>query len=168
MLIGKEKEGILTPCADMACFWRWPVGLACWHFLLSVPFNFIYFQPKLHSINHGTAYCGRDTVKVLLVLLDEEAVNPPTQNKAELLYDDENLNLFGITSVLTLFRWVIEGFCVCFVFVYCVVVLWFFSFGWVFLGNLILSGKKSINSTYTKQMNKVWSVVRLGVKGKHF
>ncbi|XP_010140972.1 PREDICTED: PCNA-interacting partner [Buceros rhinoceros silvestris] len=61
-------------------------------------------RPKLHAINHGTAYCGRDTVKVLLVLLDEEAVNPPTQNKAELLYDDESLNLFGITSVLTLFR----------------------------------------------------------------
>uniref|UniRef100_A0A8C3JZ29 PCNA-interacting partner n=1 Tax=Calidris pygmaea TaxID=425635 RepID=A0A8C3JZ29_9CHAR len=61
-------------------------------------------RPKLHSINHDTVYCGRDTVKVLLVLLDEEAINPPTQNKAELLYDDENLNLFGITSVLTLFR----------------------------------------------------------------
>ncbi|XP_068800689.1 PCNA-interacting partner isoform X1 [Struthio camelus] len=61
-------------------------------------------RPKLHSINHGTVYCGRDTVKVLLVLLDEEAANPPTQNKAELLYGDENLTLFGITSVLTLFR----------------------------------------------------------------
>uniref|UniRef100_A0A8B9SD39 PCNA-interacting partner n=1 Tax=Apteryx owenii TaxID=8824 RepID=A0A8B9SD39_APTOW len=61
-------------------------------------------RPKLHSINHGTVYCGRDTVKVLLVLLDEEAANPPTQNKTELLYDDENLSLFGITSVLTLFR----------------------------------------------------------------
>ncbi|XP_074018444.1 PCNA-interacting partner [Numenius arquata] len=61
-------------------------------------------RPKLHSINHDTVYCGRDTVKVLLILLDEEAVSPPTQNKAELLYDDENLNLFGITSVLTLFR----------------------------------------------------------------
>ncbi|XP_074757357.1 PCNA-interacting partner isoform X1 [Athene noctua] len=61
-------------------------------------------RPKLHSINHGTVYCGRETVKVLLVLLDEEAVNPPTQNKVELLYDDESLNLFGITSVLTLFR----------------------------------------------------------------
>ncbi|KAF4800292.1 PCNA-interacting partner [Turdus rufiventris] len=61
-------------------------------------------RPKLHSINHGTAYCGRDTVKVLLVLLDEEAVNPPTQNKAELLCDNESLNLCGITSVLTLFR----------------------------------------------------------------
>ncbi|XP_032544749.1 PCNA-interacting partner isoform X1 [Chiroxiphia lanceolata] len=61
-------------------------------------------RPKLHSINHGTAYCGRDTVKVLLVLLDEESVHPPTQNKADLLYDNESLNLFGVTSVLTLFR----------------------------------------------------------------
>ncbi|XP_010158252.1 PREDICTED: PCNA-interacting partner [Eurypyga helias] len=61
-------------------------------------------RPKLHAINHGTVYCGRDTVKVLLVLLDEEAINPPTQNKAGLLYDDESLNLFGITSVLTLFK----------------------------------------------------------------
>ncbi|XP_064277110.1 PCNA-interacting partner isoform X3 [Passer domesticus] len=61
-------------------------------------------RPKLHSINHGTAYCGRDTVKVLLVLLDEEAVSPPTQNKADLLCDNESLNLCGITSVLTLFR----------------------------------------------------------------
>ncbi|XP_010212593.1 PREDICTED: PCNA-interacting partner [Tinamus guttatus] len=61
-------------------------------------------RPKLHSINHGTVYCGRDTVKVLLVLLDEEAANLPTPNKAELLYNDENLSLFGITSVLTLFR----------------------------------------------------------------
>lgn len=67
-------------------------------------FNFIYFQPKLHSINHGTVYCGRDTVKVLLVLLDEEAVSAPTENKEELLCDDENLTMFGITSVLTLFR----------------------------------------------------------------
>lgn len=76
----------------------WLVEL-CWFMIL-----FIYFQPKLYSINHGTAYCGRDTVKVLLVLLDEEAVSPPTQNKADLLCDDESLNLCGITSVLTLFR----------------------------------------------------------------
>ncbi|XP_066853662.1 PCNA-interacting partner isoform X2 [Anser cygnoides] len=61
-------------------------------------------RPKMHSINHGTVYCGRDTVKVLLVLLDEEAVSAPTKNKEELLCDDENLNMFGITSVLTLFR----------------------------------------------------------------
>ncbi|XP_054242974.1 PCNA-interacting partner isoform X2 [Indicator indicator] len=61
-------------------------------------------RPKLHSINHGTVYCGRDTVKVLLVLLDEETVNPPTQNKADLLYEDESFNLLGTTSVLTLFK----------------------------------------------------------------
>ncbi|XP_039339832.1 PCNA-interacting partner isoform X11 [Mauremys reevesii] len=61
-------------------------------------------RPKLHAINHGTAYCGRETVKALLVLLDEEAANLPTKNKAELLYGDENVTPFGITSVLTLFR----------------------------------------------------------------
>lgn len=83
----------------------WLVELC--HFM----FLFIYLQPKLHSINHGTAYCGRDTVKVLLVLLDEEAVSPPTQNKADLSCDNESLNLFGITSVLTLFRWVLGCFC---------------------------------------------------------
>ncbi|XP_073179476.1 PCNA-interacting partner isoform X8 [Lepidochelys kempii] len=60
--------------------------------------------PKLHAINHGTAYCGRETVKALLALLDEEAANLPTKNKAELLYGDENVTPFGITSVLTLFR----------------------------------------------------------------
>uniref|UniRef100_A0A674K2T8 PCNA-interacting partner n=1 Tax=Terrapene triunguis TaxID=2587831 RepID=A0A674K2T8_9SAUR len=61
-------------------------------------------RPKLHVINHGTAYCGRETVKALLALLDEEAANLPTKNKAELLYGDENVTPFGITSVLTLFR----------------------------------------------------------------
>ncbi|XP_005303751.2 PCNA-interacting partner isoform X1 [Chrysemys picta bellii] len=61
-------------------------------------------RPKLHVINHGTAYCGRETVMALLALLDEEAANLPTKNKAELLYGDENVTPFGITSVLTLFR----------------------------------------------------------------
>ncbi|XP_058164616.1 PCNA-interacting partner isoform X2 [Dasypus novemcinctus] len=61
-------------------------------------------QPKSYAINHGTAYCGRDTVKTLLVLLDEEAATPPTQNKAELLYDDENIIHESGTSILTLFR----------------------------------------------------------------
>ncbi|XP_038254630.1 PCNA-interacting partner isoform X4 [Dermochelys coriacea] len=61
-------------------------------------------RPRLHAINHGTAYCGRETVKALLALLDEEAANLPTKNKAELLYGDENVTPFGITSVLTLFR----------------------------------------------------------------
>lgn len=93
--------------AHTLCLYGLLLKVSCLSDLLTFPvvcFNFIYFQPKLHAINHGTAYCGRDTVKVLLVLLDEEAVNSPTQNKAELLYDDESLNLFGITSVLTLFR----------------------------------------------------------------
>ncbi|XP_040090794.1 PCNA-interacting partner isoform X2 [Oryx dammah] len=61
-------------------------------------------RPKSHTINHGTAYCGRDTVKALLVLLDEEAASAPTKNKAELLYDDENTVHPNGTSVLTLFR----------------------------------------------------------------
>ncbi|XP_006186106.1 PCNA-interacting partner isoform X1 [Camelus ferus] len=61
-------------------------------------------RPKSHAINHGTAYCGRDTVKTLLVLLDEEAASAPTKNKAELLYDDENTIHHNGTSILTLFR----------------------------------------------------------------
>ncbi|XP_016078706.1 PREDICTED: PCNA-interacting partner isoform X1 [Miniopterus natalensis] len=60
-------------------------------------------RPKSYAINHGTAYCGRDTVKLLLVLLDEEAANAPTRNKAELLYDDENTIHHNGTSILTLF-----------------------------------------------------------------
>ncbi|XP_025258711.1 PCNA-interacting partner isoform X1 [Theropithecus gelada] len=60
--------------------------------------------PKSHAINHGTAYCGRDTVKTLLVLLDEEAASAPTKNKAELLYDEENTIHHNGTSILTLFR----------------------------------------------------------------
>ncbi|XP_062059010.1 PCNA-interacting partner isoform X1 [Lepus europaeus] len=61
-------------------------------------------RPKSFAINHDTAYCGRDTVKTLLVLLDEEAANAPTKNKAELLYDDENTIHHDRISVLTLFR----------------------------------------------------------------
>ncbi|KAK1341508.1 hypothetical protein QTO34_017922, partial [Cnephaeus nilssonii] len=60
--------------------------------------------PKFYAINHGTAYCGRDTVKLLLVLLDEEAASVPTKNKAELLYDDEYTVDHNGTSILTLFR----------------------------------------------------------------
>ncbi|KAG8514071.1 PCNA-interacting partner [Galemys pyrenaicus] len=61
-------------------------------------------RPKSYAINHGTAYCGRDTVKMLLLLLDEEAASAPTGNKAELLYGDENTtDHYGI-SILTLFR----------------------------------------------------------------
>ncbi|XP_073940350.1 PCNA-interacting partner isoform X2 [Castor canadensis] len=61
-------------------------------------------RPKSFVINHGTAYSGRDTVKTLLVLLDEEAANAPTRNKAELLYDEENTSHHSGTSILTLFR----------------------------------------------------------------
>ncbi|XP_057342444.1 PCNA-interacting partner isoform X2 [Manis pentadactyla] len=61
-------------------------------------------RPKSYAINHGTAYCGRDTMKILLVLLDEEAASAPTKNKAELLYDDENTHPHTGTSILTLFR----------------------------------------------------------------
>ncbi|XP_012873479.1 PREDICTED: PCNA-interacting partner isoform X1 [Dipodomys ordii] len=61
-------------------------------------------RPKSYAINHGTAYSGRDTVKTLLVLLDEEAASAPTRNKAELLYDDENTIYHSGTSILTLFR----------------------------------------------------------------
>ncbi|XP_069486031.1 PCNA-interacting partner isoform X2 [Ambystoma mexicanum] len=62
-------------------------------------------RPKMHAINHGTASCGRDAVKALLVLLDEEAASPPTRNTADLLCaDEENASFFGADSMLTLFR----------------------------------------------------------------
>lgn len=43
-------------------------------------------------------------MKLLLVLLDEEAASVPTKNKAELLYDDEYTIDHNGTSILTLFR----------------------------------------------------------------
>ncbi|XP_005374622.1 PREDICTED: PCNA-interacting partner isoform X2 [Chinchilla lanigera] len=61
-------------------------------------------RPKSHAINHGTAYCGRDTVKTFLVLLDEEAASAPTRSKAELLHSDGSAAQCGGPSVLTLFR----------------------------------------------------------------
>lgn len=60
--------------------------------------------PKSFAINHDTAYCGRDAVKILLVLLDEDAASAPTRNKAELLYNDQSTAPHGGASVLTLFR----------------------------------------------------------------
>ncbi|XP_021060913.1 PCNA-interacting partner isoform X1 [Mus pahari] len=60
--------------------------------------------PKSFAINHDTAYCGRDAVKILLVLLDEDAASAPTRNKAELLYNDESTVPHSGLSVLTLFR----------------------------------------------------------------
>ncbi|KAM9845550.1 PCNA-interacting partner [Aulostomus maculatus] len=62
-------------------------------------------RPKAYAVNHATAYGGRDTVKVLMALLDEEALTPPCRNKAELLSEDQPV-LSGLeaTCVLTLFR----------------------------------------------------------------
>ncbi|XP_048357307.1 PCNA-interacting partner isoform X2 [Sphaerodactylus townsendi] len=57
-------------------------------------------RPKLHAINHDTVYCGRDTVKFLLVLLDEAATHLPATNKAELLFDDK----CGFPSTLMLYK----------------------------------------------------------------
>ncbi|XP_047431743.1 PCNA-interacting partner [Mugil cephalus] len=62
-------------------------------------------RPKVHAVNHATAFGGRDTVKVLMALLDEEALTPPCPNKADLLSEDQPvLNGDEGTSVLTLFR----------------------------------------------------------------
>ncbi|XP_029351310.1 PCNA-interacting partner isoform X2 [Echeneis naucrates] len=62
-------------------------------------------RPKVYAVNHATAYRGRDTVKVLMALLDEEAMTPLCQNKADLLCEEQPI-LCGAegTSVLTLFR----------------------------------------------------------------
>ncbi|KAF3859332.1 hypothetical protein F7725_021731, partial [Dissostichus mawsoni] len=63
------------------------------------------YAPKAHTVNHCTAYGGRDTVKVLLALLDEEALAPPSQNKADLLSEDQPvLNGAEGTCILNLFR----------------------------------------------------------------
>uniref|UniRef100_A0A3Q4HCB7 PCNA-interacting partner n=1 Tax=Neolamprologus brichardi TaxID=32507 RepID=A0A3Q4HCB7_NEOBR len=62
-------------------------------------------RPKAYAVNHATAYGGRDTVKVLMALLDEEALTPPCRNKADLLSEDQPV-LGGAegTCVLALFR----------------------------------------------------------------
>ncbi|NP_001089910.1 PCNA-interacting partner [Xenopus laevis] len=61
-------------------------------------------RPKIRAINRGTASGGRETIKTLLKLLDEEAANPPSKNKADLLCADEENTLFGAFSLFTLFR----------------------------------------------------------------
>lgn len=70
-----------------------------WH-SLSLP-----SKPKAHAINHATAYGGRDTLKVLVALLDEEALSPLGQNVADLLSEDQPV-LSGKegSSVCTMFR----------------------------------------------------------------
>ncbi|KAK2859167.1 hypothetical protein Q5P01_003787 [Channa striata] len=62
-------------------------------------------RPKAYAVNHATAYGGWDTVKVLMAMLDEEALTPPCQNKADLLSEDQPV-ISGAegTCVLTLFR----------------------------------------------------------------
>ncbi|XP_072002491.1 PCNA-interacting partner isoform X1 [Engystomops pustulosus] len=61
-------------------------------------------RPKIHAINRGTALGGRETIKTLLILLDEEAASPPSKNKADLLCGDEENAIFGAISLLSLFR----------------------------------------------------------------
>ena len=65
----------------------------------------VRLQPKAYAVNHATAYGGRDTVKVLMALLDEEALAPPCPNKADLLSEDQPV-LCGAEGncVLMLFR----------------------------------------------------------------
>ncbi|XP_072528986.1 PCNA-interacting partner [Salminus brasiliensis] len=46
-------------------------------------------RPKAYAINHATAYGGRKSVKLLMALLDEEALASPCRNKAELLSEDQ-------------------------------------------------------------------------------
>ncbi|XP_012729239.2 PCNA-interacting partner [Fundulus heteroclitus] len=62
-------------------------------------------RPKAYAVNHATAYGGRETVKVLMALLDEEALASPCPNKADLLSEDQPA-LSGAegTCVLMLFR----------------------------------------------------------------
>ncbi|XP_062861713.1 PCNA-interacting partner [Trichomycterus rosablanca] len=46
-------------------------------------------RPRAYAINHATAYAGRETIKVLITLLDEEALVQPCRNKAQLLTNDQ-------------------------------------------------------------------------------
>ncbi|XP_058481181.1 PCNA-interacting partner [Solea solea] len=62
-------------------------------------------RPRAYAVNHATAYGGRDTVKVLMALLDEDALTPPCPNKADLLSEDQpELSGAEETCVLALFR----------------------------------------------------------------
>ncbi|KAK3544999.1 hypothetical protein QTP86_032705 [Hemibagrus guttatus] len=62
-------------------------------------------RPRTYAINHATAYAGRETIKVLIMVLDEEALAPPCRNKAELLTDDQTaLNEAEPVRLLTLYK----------------------------------------------------------------
>ncbi|XP_061570263.1 PCNA-interacting partner isoform X1 [Cololabis saira] len=62
-------------------------------------------RPKAYAVNHATAYGGRDTVKILMALLDEEALAPPYPNKADVLSEDQpELGGAEGTCILMLFR----------------------------------------------------------------
>ncbi|XP_056131882.1 PCNA-interacting partner [Lampris incognitus] len=61
-------------------------------------------RPRAYAINHGTAYGGRETVKVLMAMLDEEALAPPCHNKADLLSEDQAVLSETDNCVLALFR----------------------------------------------------------------
>uniref|UniRef100_A0A3B4BH60 PCNA-interacting partner n=1 Tax=Periophthalmus magnuspinnatus TaxID=409849 RepID=A0A3B4BH60_9GOBI len=62
-------------------------------------------RPKAYAINHATALGGRDTVKLLMALLDEESLITPCPNKADLLSEDQPiLNGEEGVCVFTLYR----------------------------------------------------------------
>lgn len=70
------------------------------------PYHSLPLQPRTYAINHATAYAGRETVKVLITLLDEEALAPPCRNKAQLLTDDQTiLNEAESVRLLLLYRY---------------------------------------------------------------
>lgn len=72
------------------------------------PYNPIPLQPRTYAINHATAYAGRETVKVLITVLDEEALVPPCRNKAQLLTDDQTiLNEAEPICLLSLYKYVL-------------------------------------------------------------
>ncbi|KAJ8261998.1 hypothetical protein GJAV_G00160940 [Gymnothorax javanicus] len=62
-------------------------------------------RPRAYAINHATVYGGREVVKLLMALLDQEALAPPCGNKASLLDGDlDPFNGTGEMSILGLFR----------------------------------------------------------------
>ncbi|XP_028672334.2 PCNA-interacting partner [Erpetoichthys calabaricus] len=62
-------------------------------------------RPKAYAINHSTAYGGRETVKVLLMLLDQEATIFPKKNKANFLHAvEDDSEIAGQASVLALYK----------------------------------------------------------------